>query len=118
MALFDPVAVNRQIDSFLQGVPAGKRGLVVLNADLLSKKASAALVVKVRENLGAYARISKTLGGALEADAGARITFLVPQEQKLFSYFELVELLKSRGFGWVKAHLGAFKLLRGKDVAI
>jgi len=118
MGLFDPVAVNRQIDSFLAAVPNSKRGVLVLNADLVSKQASAALVVKVKDNIGAFVRVSKTFGGALSADAGAKISFLVPQDPEPFTYSELVAVLKARGWGWASAHLGAWKLLRGKELPL
>lgn len=115
---FDPVAVNKQIDVLLAGVPKDKRGMFVVNADLKEKRVSGALLFKVNDNVGGYVRVSKTAGGGIDADAGARVTFLYGDPGQEFTYAELVEVFKARGFGWIKAHMTAFKLMNGWAVEL
>ena len=118
MSAFDPAAVNKQIDTLLAGVPKDKRGMFVVNADLKEKRVSGALLFKVTDNVGGYVRVSKTAGGGLDADAGARVTFLYGDPGDEFTYAELVEVLKARGYGWVRAHMTAYRLFNGWEVAL
>lgn len=119
MSLFDPVAVNKQIDSMLAMVPAGKRGILVANADLVNKKLSAAVMFKIAGGVGGYVRVSKTVGGATEADAGAHVSFLYGHpEDTDFSYEDMVALFKARGQGWIKAHMNAWRLMDGREVEL
>lgn len=115
---FDPGAVNKQLDALLGTVPTGKRGVLILNADLTEKRASGALVFRIKDNVGAYVRVSKTMGGAVTADAGAKVTFLYGSPAEDFNYSELVAVLKDRGFGWIKAHLMAYRLFNGWEVEL
>lgn len=119
--LFDPTAVNKQIDALLLSVPQGHHVCLTANADLLTKRASAALMVKMGDHLGAFVRVSKTAGGAVESDAGLRVSFLVsqaPEVEDVFTYNELVALFKDRGCGFVGSHINAYKLLNGWDVEL
>jgi hypothetical protein len=124
MALFDPVAVNRQIDTILATVPPGKHVTIVGNADLISKRANAAIVFKLNDTLSAYARVGKTMGAATEADAGFRINFLFgvpdvdPAPVQGFMYNELVAIFRERGMGWLKSRISAYKLLHGGEVRL
>lgn len=119
MPLFDPAAVNRQIDAIVATVPPGKRVTLIGNADLMSKKASAAIVFKVGDTVSAYARVTKTIGEKTEADAGFKISFLVElPEDDGFSYNELVAIFRARGTGWLKSHLNAYRLLNGGEVVL
>lgn len=116
--IFDPVAVNKQLDSMLTTVPPGKRGVLVASGNLVSKQLSAALVFKISDNVGAYARVTKTLGGKTEADAGAKISFLIDQGSDRFTYNELVAVFRGRGHGWFRSHINAYKILSGKEVRL
>lgn len=120
MALFDPAAVNKQIDAYLATVPPGKRVTILGQADLMSKKASAALIVRPLDHVGAYVRVSKTPGQKVEADAGFTVSFLLDQQfpDDGFSYPELVEIFRARGWGWIRSHMAAYKLLRGWGVEL
>lgn len=120
MPLFDPGAVNRQIDAYLASVPPGKRLALVGNANLNTKTASVALMVRVSDHFGAYVRVGKTVGGQVEADTGFKASFLVESGQPVpvFSYPELVAVLKDRGLGWIRSHLYAYKLMRGEAVEL
>jgi hypothetical protein len=122
MSLFDPAAVNKQLDALLATVPAGKRGTLILNADLPGKRVSGALMFKAKVkgvDAGAYVRVSKTIGAALAADAGAQISFLADLgAEDEFTYEELVAVLKARGRGWIKAHLDAYRLFNGWEVEL
>jgi hypothetical protein len=116
---FDPAAVNRQLDALLATVPEGQHVCLIANADLMSKKASAALMVKMNTHLGAYVRVSKVAGGAFDADAGLRASFLfgVPEEDG-FTYNELVAVFRDRKLGWIRSHINAYKLLNGWEVEL
>jgi hypothetical protein len=123
MGLFDPGMVNRQIDGYLASVPPGKRVCLLGQANLLSKQASASIVLRVNDSIGAYVRVSKTLGGATEADAGVKIAFLYGGQAEVpadltFTYPELVAVFKDRGMGWVRSHISAYKLLHGQEVEL
>jgi hypothetical protein len=124
MSLFDPVAVNKQIDSILATVPPGKHLTIVGNADLMSKRANAAIVFKLNDTLSAYARVGKTIGGPTEADAGFRVNFLFgfpdidPAPVEGFTYNELVAIFKGRGKSWLRSHLDAYKILNGGEVEL
>lgn len=125
MGLFDPGAVNKQIDAYLASVPPGKRLLLIGSADLMSKKASASIVLKVSDSVGAYVRVSKTVGGVTEADAGVKIALLVdmpgqdtPDPEEPFTYAELVAVFKDRGLGWVRSHLYAYRVVNGGTVEL
>jgi hypothetical protein len=118
MALFDPSSVNKQIDAFLSTVPPGKKVILLGQASLREKKGSAALVVRVTDNIGAYARVTKTVGQELEVDGGFKITFLLEDHDDSFTYSELVEVLKARGKGWIRAHIDAYKILNGQVVEL
>lgn len=115
--IFDPAAVNRQIDSFLATVPEGKKVTILAHADLMQKKVSGGVAIKLFDGASAFARVSKTFGGPTEADAGIRISFLAGPPDT-FSYAELVEVFKARGQGWVKAHMNAWRLFEGKEVEL
>lgn len=119
MSLFDPGTVNRQIDAYLATVPPGKRVLLLGNANLTTKTASAAVMLKVSDSIGAYVRVSKTPGQPVESDAGVKIAFLagLPDEDP-FTYAELVALFKDRGFGWIRAHISAYRVLHGGSVEL
>lgn len=123
MALFDPAAVNRQIDAIVATVPPGKHVTLIGQADLMSKKANAAIIFKLNDTFSAYARVGKTVGGPTEADAGFRINFLAghhvdPSPVEGFGYNELVAVFKDRGFGWLRSHISAYKLLNGGEVEL
>jgi hypothetical protein len=127
MALFDPAAVNRQIDAIVATVPPGKHVTIIGNADLISKRANAAIIFKLNDTVSAYARVGKTVGGPTEADAGFRVNFLFgfPSNDPIegmplegFTYNELVAIFKARGFGWFRSHISAYKLLNGGEVEL
>ena len=116
---FDPVAVNKQIDAMLATVPQGKRGMLIAHADLANRKLSAAVLFKITDSVGGYARVSKTVGGGVDADAGVHVSFLYGNpELDEFDYAELVALFKARGQGWVRAHINAWRLMDGREVAL
>ena len=115
---FDPAAVNKQIDVLLASVPPGKRVLWVVEGNLQDKRVSGALMAKVTDNIGAYLRINKTAGAPVGADIGIRGSFLYGASGDEFTYAEVVEVLKARGYGWVRAHLTAYRLFNGWDVEL
>ena len=123
MALFDPAAVNRQIDAIVATVPPGKHVTIIGQADLMSKKANAAIIFKVSDTFSAYARVGKSMGGPTEADAGFRVNFLVGHSVDSspvagFTYNELVAVFRDRGLGWLRSHINAYKLLNGGTVEL
>lgn len=121
MPLFDPAAVNKQIDQYLATVPPGKKVTILGQVNLVNKNASAALIVRPLDHVGAYIRVGKTPGQALEADAGFSVSFLAAVEHLAedgFSYSELVEIFRARGWGWIRSHMAAFKILRGWGVEL
>lgn len=125
MSLFDPGTVNRQIDAYLASVPANKRVVLLGNANLVTKQLGGAIMLKVDDTVGFYVRVSKAPGQPLESDAGIKIAFLAglppPDEgdtDDYFTYSELVAVLKDRGFNWLRAHMGAYRLLRGGEIAL
>lgn len=129
MALMDPVAVNKQIDAFLASVPPGKRAVLLGQASLSERRLGASLVVRVTDNIGAYVRVGKTQGQKMDAEAGVKATFLIgPQgsPEKLrylmgtdpFTYAEIVDIFRARGFNWVRSHLYAYRLMRGGEVEL
>lgn len=119
MSLFDPGTVNRQIDAYLASVPPGKKVLLLGNANLSTKTASAAVMLKVTDSIGAYVRVSKTAGAPVDADAGVKIAFLagLPDEEP-FTYAELVAVFKDRGFGWIRSHISAYRVVQGGSVEL
>lgn len=117
MSLFDPNTVNRQIDSYLASVPPGKRLVLIGNANLATKTASAALMIKVTDSIGAYVRVGKAVGKATDADAGFKVSFLA-EPVPVFTYAEIVAILKDRGLGWIRSHLYAYKLVQGEAVEL
>ena len=119
MSLLDPVTVNRQIDAYLASVPAGKRVVLLGQASLVEKKAGATLVVRATDWAGAYLRVSKVSGQKLETEAGFKISLLYDDPDVLhFTYPELVEVFRARGFGWVRSHLAAYRLMKGGEVEL
>lgn len=117
MSLFDPNTVNKQIDSYLASVPPGKRLVLIGNANLSTKTASAALMIKVTDNIGAYVRVGKAVGKPTDADAGFKISFLAEPVPE-FTYSEIVAILKDRGLGWVRSHIYAYRLVQGGTVEL
>lgn len=116
---FDPAAVNRQLDALLATVPEGQHVCLIANADLSSKRASAALMVKMNSHFGAYVRVSKAGTGPFDADAGLRASFLFGStEDDSFTYNELVAVFRDRGLGWVRSYVNAYKLLNGGEVEL
>jgi len=119
---FDPVAVNRTIDNMLAAVPQGQRGILVFHGDLQTKKGSAALMFKVTNNIGAFVRVSKVAGQPVDVDAGGHISFLYgaapydAPELSEYTYPEVVAVFKARGWGWIKSHLSALRLVTGGEV--
>jgi hypothetical protein len=120
MALFDPAKVSRQIDAYIASIPPGKTVVLVGNADLKSKSLSLGVAVKLHEDvLTAYARVTKTFGEDLAADAGFKVSFLYGDpEDGEFSYSELVQLLQCRGQGYWRSHFNAAKLVLGGTVEL
>jgi hypothetical protein len=122
MALFDPAAVNRQIDAIVATVPPGKHVTIIGNADLISQHANAAIIFKLDDTFSAYARVGKSVGQKMEADAGFRVNFLVDsnsvEDVAGFTYNELVAIFKDRGCGWMRSHINAYRLLNGGEVQL
>ena len=119
MSLFDPTAVNKQIDAYISSVPPGKRVVLLGNVNLVSKAAGAAIMLKVSDTVGAYVRVTKLPGQQLDADAGVKVAFLVRMpEDETFTFSELVKLLEDRGLGWIAARMGAYRLMRGGHVEL
>ena len=117
MAFFDPIAVNKQIDSMLAAIPPGKHGILIGYADLASKTASVGVAFKLADSVGGYVKLSKVINGATSAEAGVHASFLFSSEEP-FDRWELVEVFKARGQHWIKAHWNAWKLLNGYEVAL
>lgn len=119
MSLFDPSAVNKQIDAYIASVPPGKRVVLLGNVNLVSKQAGAAIMLKVSDTLSGYIRVTKLPGQHFESDAGIKVAFLagMPSEE-VFTFSELVKLLEDRGLGWVRARMGAYRLMRGGHVEL
>lgn len=119
MSLFDPSAVNKAIDAYIATVPPGKRVVLLGNANLVSKVAGAAIMLKVSDTVGAYLRVTKSPGQRIDADAGVKVAFLAGlPEEETFTFAELVKLLEDRGLGWIGARMGAYRLMRGGHVEL
>lgn len=119
MTLFDPGAVNKQIDAYISSVPPGKRVVLLGNVNLVSKQAGAAIMLKVSDAVGAYVRVTKIPGQRFESDAGIKIAFLAGMpDDETFTFSELVKLLEDRGLGWIGARMGAYRLMRGGHVEL
>lgn len=119
MTLFDPGAVNKQIDAYIASVPPGKRVVLLGNVNLVSKQAGAAIMLKVSDTLSGYIRVTKIPGQHIESDAGFKIAFLAGMpDEEVFTFSELVKLLEDRGLGWVRARMGAYRLMRGGHVEL
>jgi hypothetical protein len=118
MGMFDPAAVNKQIDAVVASVPEGKRVLVLADGALSTKTIRAAIVIRISDNVGGYVRVSKTAGQKLDGDFGVGVSFLVDQGDDEFTYEEVVALLRGRGFGPVKARWQAYRLFNGQEVAL
>lgn len=119
MTLFDPGAVNRQIDAYIASVPPGKRVVLLGNVNLVSKQAGAAIMLKVSDTVSGYIRVTKLPGQHFESDAGIKITFLAGMpDDETFTFSELVKLLEDRGLGWIGARMGAYRLMRGGHVEL
>jgi hypothetical protein len=118
MGMFDPAAVNRQIDAVVASVPSGKKVLVIADGQLTSKTLRAAIVIRISDNVGGYVRVSKSPGQKLDGDFGVSASFLLDGDRDEFDYDEVVELLRDRGFGLFKAHWKAFRLFDGHEVAL
>ena len=119
MSLFDPGAVNRQIDAYIASVPPGKRVVLLGNINLINRQAGAAIMLKVSDTVSGYIRVTKIPGQSLESDAGVKIAFLAGMpEEETFTFSELVKLLEDRGLGWVGARMGAYRLMRGGHVEL
>lgn len=117
MALFDPATLNKQIESYVATIPPGKKIVLLGEASLRKKEVTLALAVKLNDVFTAYTKVSKDPTG-FEATGGVKASFLFEEEEDGFSYSELVAFFKSRGYGWIRAHLDAFKLSRGFDVEL
>lgn len=119
MTLFDPGAVNKQIDAYIASVPPGKRVVLLGNVNLVSKQAGAAIMLKVSDTVSGYIRVTKIPGQRFESDAGVKIAFLAGMpDEEVFTFSELVKLLEDRGLGWVGARMGAYRLMRGGHVEL
>lgn len=121
MGMFDPAAVNKQIDAVVASVPEGKRVLVLADGALNTKTIRAAIVIRISDNVGGYVRVSKTAGQKLDGDFGVGVSFLVDTVETPddgFTYEEVVALLRDRGFGPVKARWQAYRLFNGQEVAL
>jgi hypothetical protein len=118
MGMFDPAAVNKQIDAVVASVPAGKRVLVLADGQLSSKTLRAAIVIRISDNVGGYVRVSKSPGQKLDGDFGVSASFLLDNTSDEFDYDDVVEVLRGRGFGLFKAHWQAYRLFNGKEVQL
>ncbi len=118
---FDPASVSRQIDSMIAAIPPHQRVAIVVSADLPTKKGSAALMIRVGDHFAFVARGSKTVGGGVDGDVSARISFLVgPRQlsgdQEELTRAEVVSLFRERGNGWLQSHIKTWLALHDFDV--
>jgi hypothetical protein len=118
MGIFDPAATNKQIDNVLAGLEPGKRFSLVADADLGDRSGRAAIIIRISDDVKGYVRVTKKLGQPIGGDAGVSISFLADVPDDTFTYEELVELLRARGFGPLKAHWQAYRLFNGQAVTL
>lgn len=118
---FDPASVSRQIDSMIAAIPPHQRVAIVVSADIPTRKGSAALMIRVGDHFAFVARGSKTMGGGVDGDISARVSFLVGPRQfsgapEEITRAEVVSLFRERGNGWLQSHIKAWATLHDFDV--
>ncbi len=111
MGLFDPVAVNRQIDQIAATIPQGKTIALIGHVDVATKKFSLSVAVR-KGPAEAFVRVGKPLGkGAFEADAGIKVSFLVDQPDDDWGVLDIADLLiESKGLNTFRALFEAVRI--------
>lgn len=119
MGIFDPAETNKQIDRVLAAIEPGKKFMLTADADLKDKSGRVAVIIRISDDVKGYVRITKKIGQPVEGDAGMSISFLIDRgDDYMFTYGELVELLRERGRGFFAAHIAATRIFYGQAVSL